>query len=175
VARTAPALSTSQAARQRSGFKISEILVSFETRWLGTSEGDGSTCPSILAGPLARSRQRHRSRPGWTGRRDKMANVSAKMRRRFVAPSPFRCSAADHKIRARPAPRPQRACCNALISVNNGFAFPLRRTLPRCGDTPRPSRDNALPGTIHSTQYLPQKENDANDWTMPEKGCKMAM
>ena len=64
-------------------------------------------------------------------------------------------------IRARPAPRSQLACCNTLTSVNSGFAFRLRRTVPRYGDTPQPSRDNVLLDTIHSTSYPQRKKNGA--------------
>jgi len=61
-------------------------------------------------------------------------------------------------IRARPAPRSQLACCNTLTPVNSGFAFRLRRTVPRYGDTPQPSRDNVLLDTIHSTSYPQRKK-----------------
>ena len=51
----------------------------------------------------------------------------------------------------RPAPQSQPACCNDQTAANNAFAFRLRCKVPRCGDTPQPSRGNARLDTTHST------------------------
>ena len=68
----------------------------------------------------------------------------------------FRRVAAGIKPQVSPSVlRHQLACCNALTSANSDFAFRLRCTLRRCGDTPRLSRGNAPLDTIHST--LPPK------------------
>jgi hypothetical protein len=104
----------------------------------------------------ARSRRRHRSRRAdevplrHGGKLSKTESLNGPM---LGPPHRARSGAARPKIgiRARPAPRSQLACCNTLTSVNSGFAFRLRRTVPRYGDTPQPSRDNVLRDTIHST------------------------
>jgi len=51
-----------------------------------------------------------------------------------------------------PGPWPQQACCNALPSANSDFAFPVRRTFPRGGETPPQGHDNVLLDTMHPTR-----------------------
>src|SRR5262249_40746212 len=70
--------------------------------------------------------------------------------RRTRARSPSSSAGSGWEPISGPAcPIPQPPHCNALTSANGGFAFRLRCTLRLCGDTPRPSRDNALLDTIH--------------------------